>query len=123
MRGVWLDVVRYDELAQWEPDVHWCDVCNDSESEGSPGGLYIQLLDASGAPLDGEVAAGAGRCERCQAVHVRCACGTTNAFLDEQHGQWLGCEGGCGREWRVDIALDRKGIPTSDDLREVIEFR
>ncbi len=24
VRGMWLDVVPYDELADWEPDVHWC---------------------------------------------------------------------------------------------------
>lgn len=113
-RAMWLDVVPYDQLADWEPDVLWCHVCTDLESEDFPGGVFMEPIEDTAA---------AGRCERCQAMHVRCACGFTNAADDEQAGTWLQCEGGCGVEWRFDAELDSDALPITEDPREQVEFR
>jgi len=37
VRGITLDVVPYEDLADWEPDIEWCKVCTDPASERFPG--------------------------------------------------------------------------------------
>jgi hypothetical protein len=122
-RGMQLDVVPYDDLADWEPDLEWCKVCTDMESERFPGGVYMQAFDRANPPEGGDFATGVGRCEMCEAVHVRCTCGTMTAAHEAEHGEWLHCEAGCGMQWRVEIEVDRDGIPLTDDVREIVSFR
>lgn len=122
-RGIWLDVVPYSNLAEWEPDVVWCHICTDLQSDDFPGGVYMQLFDRRNLPPGGELAEAVGRCEHCQAIHVRCACGATGGAHDEQAREWLECEGGCGTEWRFDVELDSDALPLTEDPREQIEFR
>lgn len=121
--GMWLDVVPYEHLAEWEPDLVWCHVCTDLQSDDFPGGVYMQPFDRRNLPPGGELAEAVGRCERCQAIHVRCACGATSSAYDEEAGEWLECESGCGTEWRSDVELDRDALPLAEDPREQVEFR
>ncbi len=57
------------------------------------------------------LASEAGRCEVCESVRVRLACGTVNASHETERGEWVECDCGCGTEWRVDIEVDRDCIP------------
>jgi hypothetical protein len=123
VRGITLDVVPYDDLADWEPDVEWCKVCTDPTSERFPGGVYMAPLDRRKPPEGGELVTEAGRCELCESVHVRLVCGTMNAADETQHGEWVECECGCGTEWRVDVEVDRDGIPLSSDVADTVRFR
>jgi hypothetical protein len=50
---------------------------------------------------------------------MRCSCGTLNTLLESDEGDWLECEGGCGVEWKVQVEIDRKGLPEGESL----EFR
>jgi len=56
-------------------------------------------------------------------VHIECSCGTINAVSEFQHDEWQECEAGCGVDWKVEIELDRKGMPLSLDARDHVEFR
>ncbi len=122
-RGITLDVVPYDELAEWEPDVEWCKICTDPASERFPGGVYIERFDPHNLPEGAELAVAAGRCELCESVHVQLACGTINAAHEAEHAQWLECECGCGTEWLVEIEVDRDGLPVESDIAEMVRFR
>ncbi len=121
-RGMWLDVVPYKDLAEWEPDLEWCHVCTDLQSDDFPGGVYLESFDRRNLPPGGQLAEAVGRCERCQAIHVRCACGVVSSAYDEQAGEWLECEGGCGTGWRFAFELDRDALPLTEDPREQVEF-
>lgn len=108
-RGVQLEVVTYEQLDQWRPDVEWCLVCNDAESDSMPGMFYAERLDSA----EGERVT-VGACDRCQAVHMRCSCGSLNAVYEVDEGEDLQC-GGCGRGFRVDpVELDRDAIPINE---------
>jgi hypothetical protein len=120
-RGVKIDIVPYEELSEWEPPFQFCDVCTDWSSDRMPGGVYI---DRFGPKHPGaHLAVGAGRCDRCQAIYMECSCGTINYAVEAEEGQWLECEGGCGVEWKVEVEVDRKGMPLTIDPHEQIEFR
>lgn len=122
-RGMRLDIVPYKDLAGWEPDLVWCHICTDPESDDFPGGVYLEPLDPRNLPRGGDLARAVRRCERCQAIHVRCACGTTNAAYDAEEGEWIECEGGCSTEWRFGVELDRDALPLTEDPQEQVEFR
>jgi len=122
-RGIRVDVVPYEELEDWEPPVEICHICTDDAADRPPGIVYIDSFDDSARTRGSELAIGVGVCERCDAIHMECSCGTINAQTDFVHGEWQECEGGCGVEWKVEIEVDRKGMPVSVDPRDSVEFR
>ncbi len=123
VRGITLDVVPYEDLADWEPDVEWCKVCTDPTSERFPGGVYMAPLNRRNLPGSSDLATEAGQCALCECVHVRLTCGTVNAAHQTEHGEWVECQCGCGTEWRVDVEVDRDGIPLSSDVADMVRFR
>lgn len=116
-RGVRVEIVPYDELESWTPEVLFCPICTDLDSERAPGALYLDPIpyDTQG----GELAVGLGRCWTCQAISMRCGCGTLNTLVEAEEGEWQECAGGCGVEWKAQEEDDRKGIPEGD----LVEFR
>jgi hypothetical protein len=121
-RGMRIDIVPYEELSEWEPPFQFCDVCTDWERD-RVGGVYIDPFVQGHEPPGAELAVGAGRCDRCQTIYMKCSCGTVNRAVEAEERQWLECEGGCGVEWRAEVEYDRKGIPLTEDPHEQVEFR
>jgi hypothetical protein len=120
-RGLQLEVMTLQELESWEPEVEFCQVCNDpdDDSDSMPGMFYMEPLEY--APLGERFMVGG--CDRCQAIHVRCSCGTLNAIDDFETGGTGECEG-CGRPYVVEaIEYDRKAVPVnySPQLRVRVE--
>jgi Restriction endonuclease len=112
-RGVQLEVLTFEELAEWSPDVEWCTVCNDEDSDAMPGMFYVERLESG--PTGERLMVGA--CDRCGAVHLRCSCGALNGVYEAEEGTELECLG-CGRAFRVDpIELDRDAIPTNESAQ------
>lgn len=56
-------------------------------------------------------------------VAVVSACGAISGAYDEQAGEWLECEGGCGTEWRIHLELDGDALPVAEGPHEQVEFR
>jgi Restriction endonuclease len=121
--GLRIDIVPYEELAVWEPPFYWCEVCTDPQSDRMPGGVYIDPFTPGLEPPGAELAAGVERCDRCDAVYMECSCGTLNHAVEMQEGEWLECEGGCGVEWKVEVEVDRKGMPLTFNCQQQVEFR
>ena len=116
-RGVKVEIVPYEELEEWEPEVLFCPVCTDLASDRAPGPLY---LDPVGGEVEGgELIHGIGRCWTCRTISMRCGCGTLNTMYEAEEGEWHECEGGCGVEWMAVEEIGRKGLPEG----ERIEFR
>jgi Restriction endonuclease len=115
--GVRVEIVPYGELADWTPEVLFCPICTGLTSDRAPGPLYIDPID-SDVP-GAELVLGVGRCWTCNAISMRCSCGTLNTLLESDEGDWLECEGGCRVEWKVQVEIDRKGLPEGEGL----EFR
>jgi hypothetical protein len=113
-RGVQVEIVPYDELEAWEPEVLFCPACTDMDSDRAPGPLYLDPIpeEVEGANL----ALGLGRCWHCNSISMRCACGALNTLLEHEEGEWQECSGGCGLEWRAVETVDRDGIPGSDEV-------
>jgi hypothetical protein len=116
-RGVKVDIVPYEELEDWEPEVLFCPVCTDLDSDRAPGPLYLDPVPDG--VEGGELAVGVGRCWTCNTISMRCGCGTLNTMYEAEEGEWQECEGGCGIEWMAVEEIDRKGMPEG----ERIEFR
>jgi hypothetical protein len=116
-RGVWVEIVPYDELENWEPEVLFCPVCTDIDSDRAPGPLYLDPV-ADGV-TGGDLALGLGRCWTCNAISMRCACGALNTLLEAEEGEWQECASGCGVEWNAQEEIDRKGVPEGNR----VEFR
>ena len=123
VRGMLIEIVPYEELSEWEPPFRFCDVCTDWSSDQMPGGVYVEPFVPGHGPPGAELAAGAGACDRCQAVYMECSCGTVNHAVEFEEGQWLDCEGGCGVQWKVEVEVDRKGIPVTVNPHEQVAFR
>lgn len=116
-RGVRVEIVPYDELEEWSPEVLFCPICTDSESDRAPGPLY---LDPVPDEVEGsELAFGIGRCWTCHSISMRCKCGALNTLVETEEGEWQECSGGCGVEWKAQEEIDRKGVPEGDR----VEFR
>jgi hypothetical protein len=115
-RGIRLDIVPYEELAEWEPPWHFCDACNSPDDDWFGVVDFGRLPDIDGPP-GCDLVQSVGRCDRCQTPHVECACGVITPVYSE--GDWTECEGGCGTEFKVVEETDRKGVPLGDDW----EFR
>lgn len=117
-RGLQLEVVTFAQLRDWEPDVEWCRVCNDGESESMPGMFYAErLVDA---PVEERLTV--GMCDRCQAIHLRCSCGTLTGVYEGEEGSPLECDG-CGRPFVVDpVELDRDAIPVNDSAQSRVHL-
>lgn len=112
-RGIQLEVLTFEDLADWRPDVEWCELCNDAESDAMPGMFYIERLQDSppGEPFM------AGACDRCGSIHVRCSCGVMTGVHEWEEGEELECLG-CGRAFVVDpLELDRDAIPVNDSVQ------
>lgn len=116
-RDVRVEIVPYDELENWSPEVLFCPICTDLDSDKGPGALYLDPIpyDTEGS----ELAVGFGRCWTCQAISMRCGCGTLNTLVEAEEGEWQECVGGCGVEWKAQEEVDRKGVPEGD----LVEFR
>jgi hypothetical protein len=111
-RGVKIDIVPFEELEDWSPEVLFCPICTDLDSDRAPGPLY---LDPVPAGVEGrELATGIGRCWTCISVSMRCRCGILNTLYEAEEGEWQECEGGCGVEWLAVEEIDRKGVPEGD---------
>ena len=111
-RGVRFDIVPYDELENWAPEVLFCPVCTDMESGRAPGPLYLDPPDEG--IVGRELIAGIGRCWTCSTLSMRCQCGTLNTLMEPEEGEWQECEGGCGVEWKAEEQRDHKGTPEGD---------
>lgn len=122
-RGVRIQIVPYEALSDWEPPFRFCDVCTDWTSDRMPGGVYIERFVPGDEPPGGELAVGAGSCDRCQAIYMECGCGTVNYAVEAEEGQWMECEAGCGVEWKMKVDVDRKGVPLSTNPHDQVEFR
>jgi len=122
-RGMRVEIVPYEGLADWEPDFAWCHVCTDLASEDFPGGVFLVHFDSDRSSGDAGGLKSAGLCERCQAIHVRCECGAVGAATEEEEREWRDCEGGCGTQWRVRVAYDHDRLPLTSDPRAQVEVR
>jgi hypothetical protein len=107
----------YDELENWEPEVLFCPICTDMDSDRAPGPLYLDPVTDD--VIGGGLVLGLGRCWTCNTISMRCACGALNTLLEAEEGEWQECAGGCGVEWNAQEEIDRKGVPEGDHL----EFR
>ena len=116
-RGVRVEIVPFDELADWEPEVLFCPVCTDMDSDRAPGPLYVDPV-SQGVP-GAELVLGVGRCWHCRAISMRCTCDTLNTLHEAEEGTWQECEGGCGVEWTAEEMTDHKGVLEGDH----VEFR
>jgi hypothetical protein len=111
-RGVRVEIVPYEELDGWRPEVLFCPVCTDMDSDRAPGPLYLDPVP-EGAEGE-ELVTGVGRCWTCNSISMRCGCGTLNTLYEAEEGEWQECEGGCGVEWMAAEEVDRKGVPEGD---------
>ncbi len=106
-RGLKVDLVTYEDLADWRPPLVDCPVCIEPDSDRFPGMAWIEsLYDAPGC----ELVSGVGTCEVCSSHIWLCQCRTPNGVYEHQHGEWVECEGGCGVEALYRAELDRKGM-------------
>jgi hypothetical protein len=115
-RGLQLEVVTFEELREWRPDVDVCLVCNaGDESDSMPGMFYLD-------PLEGAKRVFVGACDRCQAVHIRCSCCVLTGVYEMEEGEELECAG-CGRKFVVDpIELDSSAVPVNESVRERVHM-
>ena len=120
-RGVQIDVIRFDELERWRPDVQMCQVCQvDPESDNMPGMFYVVRYEQDGQQAHERVFV--GQCDRCHAVHVLCSCGTLNGVFESDGDMDLECQG-CGRLYRVEqLEFDRDRIPINDSPHERVKL-
>lgn len=117
VRGVQVEIVPFEELETWRPEVLFCPVCTDLESDRAPGPLYMDPVPEG--TVGRELVHGVGRCWNCNTIGMRCKCGTLNVQFEAEEGEWQECAGGCGVEWLAKEEIDRKGIPEGERL----EFR
>ena len=98
-----------------------CQVCNwDEDSDAMPGMMYLERLAPDGEPTNERVYV--GRCDRCQAVHVRCSCGTVTGIYESMEGEPFECLG-CGRTITVDpTELDGDAIPINENPHERVHL-
>lgn len=113
-RGVRVEIVPYEELEGWQPEVLFCPVCTDLDSDRAPGPLYLDPVPEG--VEGGELTTGIGRCWTCNSISMRCGCGTLNTLYEAEEGEWQQCEGGCGVEWMAVEEIDRKGVPEGDSI-------
>ncbi len=110
-RGLQIEVITFEQLKDWRPNVDLCQVC-EVGANSMPGMLYLERLAPDEHPIDERVFV--GRCDRCQAVHMLCSCGTLNGVYEGAEGDDLECEG-CGRTFTVDPPeLDSSAVPIND---------
>jgi hypothetical protein len=117
-RGLQLEVLTFEQLAEWGPSVEVCLVCNDDgpESDAPPGMFYVERLEDHPGFF-------VGSCDRCQAVHIRCACGVLNGIYEGQEGEEIECEG-CGQPFVVDrVEFDSNAIPVNDAPKARVQIR
>ncbi len=119
-RGIRVDVVPYQDLAEWGPPLELCQICGGARGDAPPGMVYIDRFDAGPKAT---LAMGAGQCDRCDAFHLGCHCGAVNSTVDTQLGSWKECDGGCGLEWRVDAEVDHEGLLLETDPRKQVKLR
>ncbi len=114
VRGITVEIVPFEELENWEPEVLFCPICTDMDSDRAPGPLYLERV--SGEVDGAELVTGIGRCWTCNSISMRCGCGTLNTLHEAEEGEWQECEGGCGVEWLAAEEVDRKGVPEGDQV-------
>jgi NAD-dependent dihydropyrimidine dehydrogenase PreA subunit len=120
-RGVHLQVITFDELAEWAPPIVWfCQVCEVDTERHMPGMMYGERLAPGGEPVSERIFV--GQCDRCGAVHVMCPCGNITGLHEGQTGEDQVCWS-CGRTFFVEpVELDRDAVPVNEDAHERVRF-
>lgn len=120
-RGVKIQVVTFEELAEWSPPNVWsCQICEVDTDRHFPGAAYAERLAPGGEVLSERIFA--GQCDRCSAVHVMCACGELRGVHEFEEDKELMCWG-CGRTFRVhSVELDRDAVPLDYGVHERVLF-
>lgn len=100
IKGIKLDIVKFDEIDEYNFDIDICRVCDPGEDKpwpvinwGAPYGFgdekAIRLVQF-------------GRCDRCNSVHIKCqACGSITAIYESDYNSVVECEGGCGLKFKI----------------------
>jgi hypothetical protein len=119
-RGIDVQVIRVDELPQWEAPLITCDICVEAVSEDAlPGMAYIDQVDDVALEDGDYVEVTLGYCEKCAALYLRCpTCDTLNTITEWRTNEWIECEGGCGAAYslRDAVVKDDLTAPTHDRL-------
>lgn len=87
-----LDVVSYDDVYDYDFDLHICQECDPGDDRPPP---IVHLgLDPDAFRV--------GRCSWCNTFHFECPhCGVITAIPDYHYDEVLECEGGCGLKFRM----------------------
>jgi hypothetical protein len=104
-RGVFVEVVPFEELDEWEPPFEICRECGLAaiEDEKMPGGVWFERADDPRAK-------GVGECDRCFTVYAWCECSAITSLWTEN--EWIECEG-CDLKWLLEPdEYDHDRIPT-----------
>jgi hypothetical protein len=98
VRDVKLDVITLDELEGYHLDWVECRVCRVCVTGENDDPRLIWFSAPYGANVDGAwVVVEPGRCDWCQAVHIRCwVCGEITGLDDVDLGEPTPCAGECG---------------------------
>jgi len=119
-RGIDVQVIRVDELPQWEPPLITCEICVEAVSDDAlPGMAYIDRIEDVALEDGDYVEVTLGYCEKCAALFLRCpTCSTLNTITEWRTNEWIECEGGCGVEYslRDAVVKDDLSAPTHDRL-------
>jgi len=119
-RGIDVQVIRVDELPQWEPPLIPCEVCADAVPEDAiPGMAYVDRVEDVALENGDYAEVILGYCEKCAALYLRCpSCDTLNTITEWRTNEWIECEGGCGVEYvlRDAVVKDDLSAPTHDRL-------
>lgn len=123
VKGLRYQIIPFEKIDDWEPPIAFCRVCREARHPDAPPGVaYLDPVHSEVA--GGDLATAVGACDRCDTVHVECACGTVAAVYEAEEGSWRECDGGCGMEFRVaPIEYDRDAIPISTNPQERVSFR
>lgn len=117
-RGLRFQIIPFEKISDWEPPTEFCTVCAEARGPDAPPGVVFLEPIAPETFRDDPLSA-VGICDRCDAVHVECACGTVTPVHEAEEGQSRECEGGCGTTFRVaPVELDRDQVPVSLDPLE-----
>ena len=104
-----LDIVKYEDIDEYELDFYICDECFDDEH--MPG-----IVDwHNQTSLDGDVdkVFDVGRCDRCTSLYIRCLkCRSITPIPEYLYDQEVECDGGCQTHFLVTNTHDRSGGPT-----------
>jgi hypothetical protein len=103
-----LDIVKYEEIDEYELEFYICDECSDEEHTG-----IVKWNYRNGLVGDINRVLDIGRCDRCMCVYVRCQkCSSITPIPEYLYGEEVECTGGCDLRFIISRSYDRKAIPT-----------